>query len=188
MMQKEFNDNEDDDNDVDASQINKLDEPKAFQYALRYLGRKPRSTEEVKRKLKEKGYNDKIIHAIIPRLLELNFINDAHFAKIWTEYRILSRKKGRKWAQFELQQKGISKEHISQALESIEMEDEFRSAMELAARRWENIKGVLLDRKRKITALLLRRGYPASLVNRVLFELNSEAVADDSYNINNINN
>ncbi len=166
--------------DKASSQVNKLDEPQAFQQALRYLERKPRSTEEVKRKLKEKGYNEETILAVVPKLRELNFINDAHFSKIWAEYRILSQKKGRKWVQYELQQKGISKEHILEAVGSIETEDEFRGTMEWAAGRWANMKGTLLERKRKTAALLLRRGHTASLVNRILKELNSTLVDGDS--------
>ncbi|HEY0828303.1 MAG TPA: RecX family transcriptional regulator, partial [Bacilli bacterium] len=92
-----------------------------------------------------------------------------------------------KWVQFELLQKGISKEHITEAIGSIETEDEFRCAMELAARRWGNMKGAFLDRKRKTMALLLRRGYTASLVNRVLKELDLTQTNDDSDNINDIN-
>ena len=95
-------------------------------------------------------------------------IDDAFYAQEWTKQRVSNKKKGKMVVKQELKRKGINPELIDEALESIDDEDELRSAEELAAKKWRTTKGELWERKRKTAAFVMRRGFSGELVRRAL--------------------
>ncbi|MDF2927244.1 MAG: RecX family transcriptional regulator [Paenibacillaceae bacterium] len=143
----------------------------AYLEAIRYIGRRPRSHKEVKLHLKEKGYEPDRIAEILERLQSERYLDDEAFAKLWTEHRIVSQRKGRRWVQMELADKGVDEGDIARALGGIDPEEEYAGAWELGRKKWRTTGGELLERKRKVMAFLLRRGYSNELVSRVLREL-----------------
>ncbi|MDU0201281.1 regulatory protein RecX [Paenibacillus sp. MAH-36] len=151
----------------------------AYMKALRAIGRRPHSSSELKRKLKESGYEPPIIEWVIEKLASQNYLNDEEFAKMWTDSRIISQKKGRNLVRQELQQKGIDKELVKHAMENINQEDEIAGAMKLAQTKWKQTSGELFDKKRKTAAFLMRRGYTGAVVTKVLGQLSSEPSEDD---------
>ncbi|MEC0265193.1 regulatory protein RecX [Paenibacillus anseongense] len=151
----------------------------AYMKALRAIGRRPHSSSELKRKLKESGYEPPIIEWVIEKLAAQNYLNDEEFAKMWTDSRIISQKKGRNLVRQELQQKGIDKELVKHAMENINQEDEIAGAMKLAQTKWKQTSGELFDKKRKTAAFLMRRGYTGAVVTKVLGQLSSEPSEDD---------
>ncbi|MBA2937761.1 RecX family transcriptional regulator [Paenibacillus sp. CGMCC 1.16610] len=151
----------------------------AYMKALRAIGRRPHSSSELKRKLKESGYEPPIIEWVIEKLASQNYLNDEEFAKMWTDSRIISQKKGRNLVRQELQQKGIDKELVKHAMENINQEDEIAGAMKLAQTKWKQTSGEAFDKKRKTAAFLMRRGYTGAVVTKVLSQLSSEPSEDD---------
>ncbi|MCY9659108.1 RecX family transcriptional regulator [Paenibacillus chondroitinus] len=151
----------------------------AYMKALRAIGRRPHSSSELKRKLKESGYEPPIIEWVIEKLASQNYLNDEEFAKMWTDSRIISQKKGRNLVRQELQQKGIDKELVKHAMENINQEDEIAGAMKLAQTKWKQTSGEVFDKKRKTAAFLMRRGYTGAVVTKVLGQLSSEPSEDD---------
>jgi regulatory protein len=151
---------------------------KAYADALGFIGRRPRSRQEVLQKLQHKGYAQSIMDQVVGKLLERDYINDQQFAKIWTEHRIHAHKKGRKWIQQELIAKGLSKQHITEALSEIDSEEEFQNAYHLAAKKWNQLRDLpKLAKNQKTAAFLIRRGFPNDIVRRILGQLNE--VTDD---------
>ncbi|TXK81964.1 RecX family transcriptional regulator [Paenibacillus sp. N3.4] len=168
---------------VDPQDLEKIvqDEERnnAYMRALRMIGRRPHSSSEVKRKLKEYGFEAPIIDWVCETLGEQKYLNDEEFTKMWTDNRIISQKKGRNLVRQELQQKGINKDIIQSAMATIDPEDEFAGAMKLAQTKWKQTSGKTMDRKRKTGAFLMRRGFTGSVVNKVLKQISSESVEEE---------
>ncbi|MBP1961033.1 regulatory protein RecX [Paenibacillus aceris] len=151
----------------------------AYMKALRVIGRRPHSSSELKRKLKETGYEPPVIEWVIDKLASQNYLNDEEFAKMWTDSRIISQKKGRNLVRQELQQKGIRKELVKHAMDNINPEDEIAGAMKLAQTKWKQTSGETFEKKRKTAAFLMRRGYTGAVVTKVLSQLSSESSEDE---------
>jgi regulatory protein len=151
----------------------------AYIKAIRIIGRRPHSSSELKRKLKESGYEPSIIDWVIEKLASQNYLNDKEFAKMWTDSRIISQKKGRNLVRQELQQKGIDKEFVKHAMENINPEDEIAGAMKIAQTKWKQTSGETFDKKRKTAAFLMRRGFTGAVVTKVLGQLSSGSRDED---------
>jgi regulatory protein len=150
----------------------------AYLEAIRYIGRRPRALKEVKLHLKSKGYEPERIEETVERLQKERYLNDEAFAKLWTEHRIVSQRKGRRWVEMELSQKGVDDGDIAAALGDIDPDEEYAGAKETGTKKWRITGGEPLERKRKVMTFLLRRGYSNELVNRVVRELAS-GIDDD---------
>jgi regulatory protein len=151
----------------------------AYTKALRMIGRRPHSSSEVKRKLKEHGFEPPTIEWTCDTLTQQTYINDEEFAKMWTESRIYSQRKGRNLVRQELQQKGIHKELVHAAMKTINPEDELQGAMKLAQAKWKMTTGKTVERKRKTAAFLMRRGFTSAVISKVLGQLSSEPNDED---------
>lgn len=152
----------------------------AYLEAIRYIGRRPRSQQEVRLHLKEKEYEPERINEVVERLSGEGYLNDEAFAKLWTENRIRSQKKGRKWVEMELSQKGVDDADISSALGSIDPEEEYAAALDSAVKKWRLTGGEPFERKQKVMTYLLRRGYSHELVKRVVREVSDQAPDEDA--------
>ncbi|MFC5448416.1 regulatory protein RecX [Paenibacillus aestuarii] len=146
---------------------------KAYTKALYMIGRRPHASSEVRRKLKEQGFEADIIDGVMETLEKQNYLNDEEFAKMWAEHRIYSQRRGRNWVKQELQQKGIHKELVHGAIAGINAEDELEGALKLARNKWKITSGSTIDKKRKTGAFLMRRGYTGGIVNKVLGQLSA---------------
>lgn len=150
----------------------------AYVQALRYLERKPRTSKEIAVRLTQKGFEAELIEQVIRRLEDERFVDDALYAEQWTKQRVYGHKKGRIWVKHELQQKGVSKEEIAQAIEQLEPERELESAIQAGLKKWRQTKGSVKERKQKTAAYLLRRGYPGELAYRAIRTIAWQEPAD----------
>jgi regulatory protein len=148
---------------------------KAYAKAIRMVGRRPHSAQEIKQKLKEQGFEADIINSILETMQQQNYINDSEFAKVLTENRIYSQRKGRNYIRQELMQKGVDRQLIQGTMDSINPEDEFQGALHLAKKKWEQGSGSVQDRRRKTTAFLMRRGFTGSVVQQIMKELTAHS-------------
>ncbi|CAM2888004.1 RecX family transcriptional regulator [Paenibacillus sediminis] len=147
---------------------------RAYVQAILYLGRKPRTRQEVAIRLREKEIEEGVIDEIINRLEQEGLLNDAIYARQWAQQRVSSQRKGKVWVRHELRQKGINKSLISEALEQISEEEELASAITIGRKKWKQTKGERLDRRRKTAAYLMRRGFSSELVRRAFVEIENE--------------
>lgn len=153
----------------------------AYVEALRFLERKPRTEKEIAQRLGQKGMTSDGIEKTIDRLQQERLVDDELYAKQWAEQRITKQKKGRMWVRQELRQKGIESELIVEALNEVNEEDEFNSAYTIGKKKWQQIKGDALERKRKTGAFLMRRGFTGEQVRKVINRLIAEdREAEDS--------
>jgi regulatory protein len=144
---------------------------KAQEAALRYLGYRPRSTEEVRRYLEKRGFPMDVQETTLTRLREGGFLDDRTFARFWVEEREQFRPRGRHALRYELRQKGVDAELVEEALASV---DEEAGAYEAARpqavrfiRQGLGAQGFF----RKLGQFLLRRGYGYEVAHRVVSRL-----------------
>lgn len=148
------------------------EQQKAYLIAIRLLSSRLRSEHEMQTRLKQKGYAADIVKHVIERLRSEGYLNDTLFAEQLTQQRVRSQKKGRHFIKQELQQKGLSKDRIQEAIAQVDPETEFHMAFELARKKYRlETDADPMKVRRKIAGFLARRGYPGSVVTKVLKEL-----------------
>jgi len=143
---------------------------KAKDRALRFLSYRDRSEKEIRTKLKDVGYDDKIVEWVISELKRLRFIDDRRFALNYAQSQMLIRPKGEYVLKRELKQKGIDEELIDQTIEAIYQEkDQLAFALELAQRRKKHYKiDDEMKVRKRVSDFLLRRGFGWDIVSEVM--------------------
>lgn len=150
-----------------AQAVEREEEHKVREKALRYLSFRNRSVKELKTFLLGKGYGPEVVSRTLNRLEAVGLLDDRAFAKAWAEVRVKSKGMGEKLLERELRQKGIKKEAIREAVEGLG--DEEDRALSLALARVERLKG--LDKetaKRRLAGFLQRKGYSGEVVYDVV--------------------
>jgi len=150
-----------------AQAVEREEEHKVREKALRYLSFRNRSVKELKTFLLGKGYGPEVVSRTLNRLEAVGLLDDRAFAKAWAEVRVKSKGMGEKLLERELRQKGIKKEAIREAVEGLGDEEE--RALSLALARVERLKG--LDKetaKRRLAGFLQRKGYSGEVVYDVV--------------------
>ena len=97
--------------------VNSDTREKAYQRALRFIGYKPRTEFEIRKKLKEIGFAESEIISVTEELSSKNYIDDRKYAIDWIELRSISKPRSRKQLAFELGKKGISREIIQEEID-----------------------------------------------------------------------
>jgi len=150
-----------------SSESSTSDLSKAKDAAYRFLAPRVRSEFEVRRKLKEKGFNDDTIALALERLKELKLLDDYDFAIRMTKDLVNFKGCGRYYIQGKLKEKGIDQETIEGAMESVFAEvDEFKTAEKLAIRK---LRLPIDDPKEKarIGRFLQGRGFSWDIIKEV---------------------
>jgi regulatory protein len=152
----------------------------AKQVAYRLLGLRPRSTEEVRRHLRKKDVEEAIIDRVIDRLHELNLLDDAAFARYWVEQRETFKPRSRRALQYELYQKGLSRQIIEEAVAEVDETAAARRASQSKALRWARLPEE--DFRAKMQGFLGRRGFNYAIISDVTRQLWQEYAGDDGSN------
>jgi regulatory protein len=83
----------------------------------RFLEARPRSVDEVRRKLSRLGYRAELVEAAIIRLSDLHYLDDDAFARAWVESRDRSRPRGEHALRRELELKGVDRAVVAAVLD-----------------------------------------------------------------------
>jgi regulatory protein len=153
------------------------DKEDAYRSALAILERKARTSKELSEALKRKGYGPEIIQGCLKRLQDRRMLDDSSYARRYAEQKASGQRKGRRLIRQELMQRGITKEDADQALGALDEDVEREAALTLTRKKWPQLKGEIRERKQKLAAFLLRRGYPSGIVREALQQVTSEARA-----------
>lgn len=145
---------------------------KAKVYALRVSNLRPRSVEELKEKLRDKGFTQEVIERVISEFAKNGVLNDPKFSKLWVESRLRSNPKGAFLLKRELKEKGVKDEVIDQAIkESAGEHSEYEVVKTLAESRMAALKGLEAAAvKRRLFGYLRRRGFTVETIMRVIKE------------------
>lgn len=147
--------------------VEKEEERKVREKALRYLSFRNRSVKELQDFLLGKGYDPGIVSRTLTRLKEVGLLNDRAFAKAWAETRTKSKGMGSRLLERELRRKGIMKEIIREVKEGLGNEEE--QALSLARVRLGRMKGLDEETaRRRLAGFLQRRGFSGETVYEVV--------------------
>ncbi len=94
-----------------------MDDPEiVMEAAATFLAVRPRSVQETRRRLTQLGYRAEMVDGVIERLLTMQYLDDATFARAWVESRDRSRPRGESALRRELIMKGIERDTIAAVL------------------------------------------------------------------------
>jgi len=143
--------------------------------ALDRIAARDRTRHELAQALEAKNVPPEVAAQVLDRLQEVGLVNDAAFAEAWVESRQQRRHLSRPALRRELQTKGVDREQIDAALESVDFGDELAAARELARRRHAAVVELPYPvRYRRLAGVLSRRGFGSGIVTQVLREVVGE--------------
>ncbi|GAA3038884.1 recombination regulator RecX [Gordonia defluvii] len=149
----------------------------AWDAALRLLGVRARGRTEMRDRLIRRGFSADEVEAVMVRLDKHNLLDDEAFAREWVHSRGEYSRRGSVGLRHELRTKGVDESVVTAALAEIDPEDEYRRASELVARKLSSLSADLAERAvrdaltRRLTGMLMRRGFPQGLVVDVVRDL-----------------
>ncbi|RMF61390.1 MAG: RecX family transcriptional regulator, partial [Calditrichaeota bacterium] len=107
------------------------------------------------------------IEAVVARLQQNNYLNDAEFGRAWVASRSRQNPKGRQALRYELQQKGLSRNDIEQALQDLDEEQLAWQAAQKQLSRWKKLDEPTF--RRKLHAYLARRGFAYDIIQTTVY-------------------
>ena len=150
---------------------------------LNFIQYRPRSSQEIRRYLTKRQATDEVVEQTLERLQRAGLVDDARFAQTWVDNRVDLRPRSRQALAFELRQRGVDSQTISEALEDI---DDGPLAIEAArkqSRRYQELEWQ--DFRQKMCAYLARRGFNYSVsveaAQRVWSEIHTGLPSDDEF-------
>jgi regulatory protein len=160
-----------------------LNEAGLFDYAVKALGRQMRTEADLRRLMKtrvepgERG--EAAITAVVNRLNEYGYLNDATFAETYARLRQENQKLGERRVRQDLQQKGVATELIAETLEA----RYGQTNEEALAREHLERKRIRKPENEKETARVMRRlvtaGFSTGVIYKILrqWDIPEEALA-----------
>lgn len=144
----------------------------ALNQAYRLLAVRDRSEDELRARLRIKGYGKRRIDEVIASLKGKGYIDDNRFAKDWIQSRSLCNQKGAFAIRDELLKKGIDKALIEDIMKDEGGYNEYEAAKALAAKKIESLGdagGVKI--KKSVYSYLARRGFSFDVINEIVDSL-----------------
>ncbi|QQS38928.1 RecX family transcriptional regulator [Candidatus Woesebacteria bacterium] len=129
---------------------------------------RPRSEKEIYDWLQRKKVPSESHEKVFDKLKSLELLNDLNFANWWIDQRESFRPRSKRQLEFELHNKGISKQVIDEIF-SKKMPDDVSHASRLIAQRdykWRNLGK--LEAKKKKTEYLARKGFSWETIKKVV--------------------
>ncbi len=121
--------------------------------------------------LLRKGIEEDIANGTLDKFDEAGLIDDASFAESWVRQRHENQGLGRRALGTELRRKGVAEETVADALANVDDDAEFSRARELVRRKLRTMS--VTDptaRKRRLVAMLARKGYGEGMAFRAVRE------------------
>ncbi len=127
--------------------------------ALGLLAVRPRSRQELERRLLAARFEPEEVQDVLVRLERVGLVDDEAFARQYAEHRFGSRKEGSRGVEQGLRAAGIAPALAARVAEGTPDDDEERAA-ELARSRASRLTGVAPQKAfARLSSLLMRRGY-----------------------------
>jgi len=145
-------------------------EQQLYASALRALTRRAHSLQEMREYLERRAQTKAHVAAVIERLSEQNYLDDARYAIEYARSRANGRRLGRFRITRELRARGVSNALIDAALKAVFAEtDETALVQARLKRRLAGLRGAVdLPKARSLYHSLLRAGFPSDLIRSEL--------------------
>lgn len=144
---------------------------KCLEAALHLLSYRPRSEAEIRQRLYRR-FEKETIDRVVLHLQERRIVDDAAFARFWTENRESFSPRSKRLLKMELRRKGIDSEVVDEVLEGVDDEE---SAYRAAQRKGHNLGKDYETFRQKLGAFLGRRGFSYDVINRTIERLWQES-------------
>ncbi len=143
--------------------------------ALRLLSFRPRSVEELRRRLGLKKYPADAVSNVIALLTKQGVLNDELFAKVFSHSKVYSRPVGKRQLEIELKKKGVPAPLIQKTLGELGDYDEKKIAKDLVRGRFLKMAGIAEEKKKmRLFGFLKRRGFSNDAIFSVINDLFKE--------------
>ena len=137
----------------------------------KYCAYQERCVKDVKDKLKTYDIAEKEKNIILEYLLDNRFVNDERFAKSFVRGKVNQSGWGVNKIRFHLIQKGIDKDIIEEALGQTDEETYRQRLIEILKAKAKTAKAASdYEKKRKLAAYAMQKGFEGSLIWEVLKE------------------
>jgi regulatory protein len=150
--------------------------------ALRLLAARPRSTEELRQKLKEKNPGcEQIIEDIVTRLIELGYLDDAQLAGDYAQLRIELKALGPRRLRNELARRKIADDLIERTLKEVYTPETEEALLARAVEKWLRMRGRPRTRAdaKKLFDHLIRLGFDAGRAREKVDQVSEISLHDD---------
>ena len=151
------------------------DVEKAKGYVVDYHLNK--SYELIKRKLKQKEYNDKVIEEVMDFLKQYELVDDKVYAESKAKDLQNLNKKSKRMIEMELKRSGIDQETINEALENIDEDKEYENAKKIVEKKINDYKrksANIYEFKNRIYRLLASKAYDSDMITKIMNEYERE--------------
>lgn len=143
---------------------------------LTLLTAAPRTRQQLADAMRRRAVPDDIAEEVLGRLADVGLVDDAAFARAWVHSRHQGRGLARRALAVELRRRGVADDQVSEAVETLDPDQEMETARRLVQRKLGATRGQpLATRVRRLTGILTRKGYPPTLA----YQLAREAVDGD---------
>jgi len=144
------------------------------QRAFRLLGRRQHSTSELRRKLWNKDYEQKLIDEVIEDLKKSGYLNDSDFIRAFFAEKSKAKNWSSKKIKGELLKRGIASKLIDEMLSEQPIESDLENAMKHARKKYDQLIKKNLETKElrnKLSAYLFSKGFEYESIKDVVSKL-----------------
>jgi regulatory protein len=142
---------------------------------LRRLTAAPRTRQDLRDDLLRRNIPEEVADRVLDRFADVGLVNDAEYARMWVESRQRSRGTARRVLRQELRCKGVPDAEADAVLEGIDPEQERARARQLAEVKVRGMSRLEPSvRARRLTSMLVRRGYSHGVAYSVVREVVAE--------------
>ncbi len=141
-------------------------------YALNLLSYRPYSVEELRQRLRKKGFTEAATGQVIALMTDYGYLNDEAYARRWIEILLQRRGYGKRRLLQELLSRGIKGSLAESLLEEIPDSAELDRARALARRKVSSLaKSSRPKTYRRLAQYLTRQGFAPDISRKVLEEV-----------------
>lgn len=159
--------------DADIDKLKNRDEiSKAYQRSLNFLSFRARTQHEVEKYLRGKEFSESAIEAVVEKLHQQKYLDDAGFGQQWVSNRTRLKPKGRHALRYELRQKGLSDADIESSIANLDEDELAWQAIQKKLPLWQSLDRIAF--KKKLTGFLARRGFNYDSIASVLAKLETD--------------
>lgn len=125
----------------------------------------PRTRHQLAEALRTRGISEEAGEVILDRFEELGLIDDRDYARMFVASKTAH---GKDRISYELLRKGVAREIVEEAVNTVSDEDEFASALALARKKLRAAQGNPLTLRQRTWASVARRGFSPDIVSRAV--------------------
>ncbi len=155
-----------------------FDKAKTYAYCL--LGFTARFEKELKQKISDKGYNQKIANRVIAELKREGLVDDKKFAMLWIKTRLEHNARSLSAIKYELLSRGVDRDAVENLLDGFKSSfDEEEAVKSLLKGRMYAVKGLDQQKaKQRLYSFLKRRGFASQIILKTLGNVFNETCRD----------